>query len=81
MQCYIFFCKKCLLVSRYVPNFIIKLRSQKYIFKFIKKKHGKDISNILRSFESLKTKFEKTKLYIDYIKLSMQVPLLPTFFI
>ena len=60
--------------------FIIKLYSQKDIFKFIKRKHGKDIHNILLSFGSLKTKFEKTKLDIDYIKLCKQEHLLPPSF-
>ena len=59
--------------------FIIKLYSQKDIFKFIKRRHGKDIYNILRSFESLKTKLEKTKLDIEYIQICKQEHLLPTF--
>ena len=59
--------------------FIITLYSQKDIFKFIKRKHGKNIYNIWCSFESLKTKFEKTKLDIEYIKLCKQEHLLPTF--
>ena len=59
--------------------FIIKLYSQKDIFKFIKRKYGKDIYNILQSFESLQTKFEKTKLNIENMKLCKQEHLLPTF--
>ena len=59
--------------------FIITLYSQKDIFKFIKRKHGKNIYNIWCSFESLKTKFEKTKLDIEYIKSCKQEHLLPTF--
>ena len=59
--------------------FIIKLYFQKEIFKFIKRKHGKDVYNILRSFESLKTKFKKTELDIEYIKLCKKEHLLPTF--
>ena len=59
--------------------FIIKLYSQKNIFKYIKKKHGKDIYNIIRSFKNLKTKYEKTKLDIQCIKLCKQEQLLPTF--
>ena len=51
----------------------------KRYFKFIKRKHGKDICNILRPFEGLKTKLEKTKLDIKYIKLCKQEHLLPTF--
>ena len=45
----------------------------------MKRKHGKDIYNIFRSFESLKTKFEKTKIDIEYINLCKQEHLLPTF--
>ena len=41
--------------------------------------YGKDIYNIIRSFENLKTKYEKTKLDIQYIKLCKQERLLPTF--
>ena len=33
--------------------FTIKLYSHKDIFKHVKKKHGKDISNVVRSFENL----------------------------
>ena len=66
-------------ISFWLCLFIIKLYSQKNIFKYIKKKHGKDIYNIVRSFENLKTKYEKTKLDIQYIKLCKQERLLPTF--
>ena len=66
-------------ISFWLCLFIIKLYSQKNIFKYIKKKHGKDIYNIIRSFENLKTKYEKTKLDIQYIKLCKQERLLPTF--
>ena len=59
--------------------FIVKLYSQKDIFKFIKRRHGQNIYNIWCPFESLKTKFEKTKLDIEYIKLCKQEHLLPTF--
>ena len=48
--------------------FIVKLYSQKDIFKFVKRKYGKDIYNILQSFEILKTKLEKSKHDIEYIK-------------
>ena len=66
-------------ISFWLCLFIIKLYSQKNIFKYIKKKHGKDICNIRRSFKNLKTKYEKTKLDIQYIKLFKQERLLPTF--
>ena len=54
----------------------MQLYPEKYIFKFIKTKHVKDIYNTLRSFESL-----KTKLGIEYIKLCRQQYLVPTFLI
>ena len=68
-----------MLLSFWLCLFIIKLYSQKNIFKYINKKHGKDIYNIIRAFENLKTKYEKTKLDMQYIKLCKQERLLPTF--
>ena len=59
--------------------FAVKLYSRKDIFKHIKKKHGKDISDIVRPFENLKTKYEKTSLHIAFIKSCKQEHLLPTF--
>ena len=41
---------------------------QKGIFKYIKKKHGRNISDVLRLFKNLKTKYEKTLFDIAYIK-------------
>ena len=66
-------------ISFWLCLFIIKLYSQKNIFKYIKKKHGKDIYNIIRSFENIKTKYGNTKLDIQYIKLCKQERLLLTF--
>ena len=43
--------------------FTIKLHSRKDVFKDIKKKHGKDISDVVRSFENLKTKYEKISIF------------------
>lgn len=52
---------------------------QKGIFKYIKKKHGRNISDVLRLFKNLKTKYEKTLFDIAYIKWCKQKHLLPTF--
>ena len=59
--------------------FAIKLCSRKDIFKHIKKKHGKDISDVVKPFENLITKYEKTSLDIAFIKSCKQEHLLPTF--
>ena len=56
-----------------------QLYSQKDIFKDIKRKHWKDIYNILWSFTKLEIKYNKIKLDIEYIKLWKQENLLPTF--
>ena len=56
-----------------------KLYSRHDIFKHIKKKHGKDIYDIVRSFETLKTKFEKVTLDIKFIKTCKREGLIPTF--
>ena len=59
--------------------FAIKLYSRKDVFKHIKKKHGKDKSDIARSFENLKTKYEKISLDIAFIKSCKKEHLLPMF--
>ena len=48
-------------------SFIIKLYSQKDIFKYIKRKQGKIFITFCDHLKVLK--FEKTKLDIEYIKL------------
>ena len=48
--------------------FIIKLYAQKNTFKYIKEKHGQDIFMVVRSLESLKTKYMKVQADIKFIK-------------
>ena len=47
--------------------------------EYIRKKHGKDIYDIVRSFETLITKFVKVTLYIKFIKTCKREGLIPTF--
>ena len=59
--------------------FVIKLYSHINIFKVIKKKYGKDIYTLVRSFEKIKTKYMKTILDIKFLKQCKQEQLNPTF--
>ena len=59
--------------------FVIKLYSRNDIFKHIRNKHGKDIYNIIRSFETLKTKYKKVILDLKYIKTCKKEELIRTF--
>ena len=59
--------------------FIIKLYSRINIFKFIKKKHGNDIYTLVRTFESIKIRYEKTLLDIKFLKICKVEHLIPTF--
>ena len=59
--------------------FVIKLYSHINIFKVIKKKHGKDIYTLVKSFEKIKTKYMKTILDIKFLKKCKQEQLIPTF--
>ena len=45
----------------------------------LKKKHGKDINNIIRSFETLKTKYQKVVLDLKSIKTCKKEELIPSF--
>ena len=47
---------------------LINLYSQKDTFKHIKKKHGKDIFNAVRSLENIKTKYSDTLLDNNFIE-------------
>ena len=49
------------------------------IFKHIRKKHGKDIHNIIRSFETLKIKYLKVILDLKFIKTCIKEELITTF--
>ena len=59
--------------------FTIKLHPRHDIFKNKRKKHGKDIYDINRSFETLKTRFEKVTLDVKFIKTCKRECLIPTF--
>ena len=59
--------------------FVIKLYSHIDIFKVIKRKHGKDIYTLVKSFEKIKTKYMKTILDITFLKKCKQEQLIPTF--
>ena len=58
--------------------FIVKLYSRINIFKFIKKKHGNDIYTVVRTFENIKTRYEKTLLDIKFLKICKVEHLIPT---
>ena len=43
------------------------------------KNHGKDINNIIRSFETHKSKYQKVVLDLKFIKTCKKAELIPTF--
>ena len=57
----------------------MKLYSRNDIFKHIRKKYGKKINNIIRSFETLKTKYRKVVLDLRFIKTCKKEELTTTF--
>ena len=59
--------------------FIVKLYSQINVFNFIKKKHGKDIYTVVRPFENIKTRYDKTLLDIKFLIVCKVENLIPTF--
>ena len=59
--------------------FIIKLYARNNIFKYIKKKHGRDLIKVVRDSKQKKTKFEKLIAHIAFIKLCKKEQLTPTF--
>ena len=68
-----------MLISFWLCLFVIKLYCRNDIFKHIIKKHGKDIYNMIRSFETLKTKYQKVILDLKFIKTCKKEELIPTF--
>ena len=68
-----------MIISFWLCLFIIKLYSRHDIFKHIRKKHGKDINSIIRSFEILKTKYQRVVLDLKFIKTCKKEELIPTF--
>lgn len=59
--------------------FIIQLYARNYVFKYIKKKDGQEITIIFRSFGNLKTKCIKDAADIRFIKLCKNENIIPTF--
>ena len=59
--------------------FKYRFYTHNYIFKHIKRKHGKDIFTVVKSFEDLKTKYEKILLDFKFLKTCKKGNLLPTF--
>ena len=68
-----------MLISFWLCLFVIKLYCDNDIFKHIRKKHGKDIYNIIRSFETLKTKYQNVILDLKFIKPCKKEELILTF--
>ena len=63
------------MIKLLVILFIIKL----YIFTRIKKKDGQDVRKVVRSYESLMTKYMKVTADIKFIKLCKVEKIMPTF--
>ena len=59
--------------------FIIKLYARNDIFKYVKRKHGRDIIMIIRSLEKKQRKFMKVSADIKYIRTCKKKRLTPTF--
>ena len=62
-----------------VIRFVIKLYARNSIFKYIKRRHGQDIITLVRSYESLKTKYTKVQSDIKFIKSCKKENLIHTF--
>ena len=67
------------MIALLVILFIIKLYARNNTFKYIKEKHGKDFIKIVRSYESLKTRYMKVKADIKFVKSCKRENLTPTF--
>ena len=63
----------------WVILFIIKIYSRKDIFKLAKTKLGKDIFNVARPFENVKTNYANTILDVTFIPSCKTDHILPTF--
>ena len=68
-----------MLISFWLCLFVIKLYSLNNIFKYIRKKDGKYIYNIIRSLKTLKTKYQKAILDLKFIKTSKKEELIPRY--
>lgn len=60
--------------------FITKLYAWNDIFKYTKKKHGKDVITVIRSLEKVQTKYGNVVADKKYIKICKKEHLIPTFF-
>ena len=58
---------------------LIKLYARYDIFKFIKKKHGQNVTTVIRSLEQMQTKYMKLNADIKFIKSCKKENLIPTF--
>ena len=67
------------MIALLVILFIIKLYARNNTFKYIKEKHGQDVIKIVRSYESLKTKYMKVKPDMEFVKSCKKENLKPTF--
>ena len=68
-----------MLISFWLCLFVIKLYSLNNIFKYIRKKDGKYIYNIIRSLKTLKAKYQKAILDLKFIKTSKKEELIPRY--
>ena len=67
------------IIALLVILFILKLYARNNTFKYIKEKHGQDVIKIVRSYESLKTRYMKVKADIKFVKSCKKENLTPTF--
>ena len=59
--------------------FIIKLYARNDIFKLARKKHGQNISKVVRKYEKLQSQLLKVQTDIKFIKTCKSERLIPTF--
>ena len=59
--------------------FVIKLYANNSVFKYIERKHGQDIITVVKSYETLKTKYMKVQSDIKFIKPCKKECLIPAF--
>ena len=67
------------MIALLVIPFIIKLYARNSTFKYIKKKYGQDVIKIVRSCESLNTKYIKVKADRKLVKSCIKENFIPTF--
>ena len=67
------------MIALLVIPFIIKLYARNSTFKYIKKKYGQEVIKIVRSYESLTTKYINVKADIKLVKSCIKENVIPTF--